>query len=261
MEPQGIGVHAESSSPKASTVLPALSAYFVSVGALYLWGYWGRFDINVMEHLGLSDIVKAAAWPVLSWFLFLVAGMFLGESIKFEGLAVADGRKTSLGQTLWRLRGAIKWIYIVFIAGLLAFGGAWAWQPASVLLALVLGPALSRMRQLQNLIPSDGPRGIMAFAAVILPMWSFGQGQINANSIRDGRSYQFVLPESDGVVGSADASTSLRYLGLAGNAFFFWDPTALSVNMVPSGSVKVLKLKAKPALNAEPKPAVGTGSK
>ena len=40
------------------------SLYFVSVGALYLWGYWSAFNINILAYLSLADVLKLTAYPI-----------------------------------------------------------------------------------------------------------------------------------------------------------------------------------------------------
>ncbi len=60
---------------KVSTYLYFSSLYFVTVGVLYLWGYWTTFEVNILEYLSLADIVKSTAYPIASTFIFFVIGV------------------------------------------------------------------------------------------------------------------------------------------------------------------------------------------
>ena len=53
------------------------SAYFFSVAALYLWGYWSPFKINILEYVSLSDVIKIAAFPIASVFILVAIGMLI----------------------------------------------------------------------------------------------------------------------------------------------------------------------------------------
>jgi hypothetical protein len=140
----------------------------------------------------------------------------------------------------------VTWAFIVLIAALIAFGPPSSWQGVGLLLGVVLAKPLRQLRVFEQLVPDTRMRSILAFAAVVLPLWSFGQGRLNAETIRSGYKYQYVLPDSEGVSGTTDPATSMRYVGFAGSTFFFWDPAAESLTVVPASSVKTLKLSKKP---------------
>jgi hypothetical protein len=237
---RGMGV---SEPPKISTVISGLSFYFIGVGALYLWGFWGSFNVNVMEYLGLADIVKVAAWPVLSAFVFLVLGMLAGELAPIRRLPECGGGETRLGYFLRRSLPAIKWSSILLLGGLIAFGSPTAWQGTAMILGIVLARPVRQLRSFQHLVPDTGFRTTVAYAFVVLPLFSFGQGRVNADVIKRGHSYQYVLPTSDGIVGTPEPLTSLRYVGFAGSTFFFWQPASASLSIVPSASIKSLNLR------------------
>lgn len=41
-----------------------ISAYLLLLSVSYLWGFWGHFDINILNFIGVSDIIKSAIWPM-----------------------------------------------------------------------------------------------------------------------------------------------------------------------------------------------------
>ncbi|TXL63908.1 hypothetical protein [Zeimonas arvi] len=38
--------------------------YSIAVSVLYLWGYWGVFQINPLEYVGIGDVVKLSVYPL-----------------------------------------------------------------------------------------------------------------------------------------------------------------------------------------------------
>jgi len=42
-----------------------ITAYALFISISYLWGFWGRFDINILNYIGVSDIIKSAIWPMI----------------------------------------------------------------------------------------------------------------------------------------------------------------------------------------------------
>jgi len=232
---------------KASPLIfSTLSIYFIAVGVLYLWGYWGYFHVNIMEYMGLSDVVKVAAWPVGSAFVFMLVGMVLGEMRPADVLPAGGGRSTSLGGWLNKHRTALAVSFMLGLVALLAFGPTHVWPIAALLAGIVLALPLQQLPHLVKLIPHASARTILTIAAVVLPLFAFAQGRVNADKIYAGQSYFYVLSDSDGVSATGSPQSSMRYVGFAGGTFFFWDPDVSGVTLIPSSVVKSLKLARMP---------------
>ncbi|MGA4618723.1 hypothetical protein ACTM71_02390 [Citrobacter portucalensis] len=41
-----------------------ISAYLLFSSASYLWGFWGHFEVNIFNYIGVSDIIKSVIWPM-----------------------------------------------------------------------------------------------------------------------------------------------------------------------------------------------------
>ena len=50
----------------ATTLVP----FFISVSVCYLFGYWGAFQINVLEFVSFTDIGKLAVFPMVGSVVF-----------------------------------------------------------------------------------------------------------------------------------------------------------------------------------------------
>lgn len=42
-----------------------ISVYLLMLSTAYLWGFWGHFDINILNYIGVSDIIKSTIWPMI----------------------------------------------------------------------------------------------------------------------------------------------------------------------------------------------------
>ncbi|MHA0974447.1 hypothetical protein ACR9HQ_13320 [Enterobacter ludwigii] len=42
-----------------------ITAYALFISISYLWGFWGHFDINILNYISVSDIIKSAIWPMI----------------------------------------------------------------------------------------------------------------------------------------------------------------------------------------------------
>ena len=42
-----------------------ISAYVLLLSTAYLWGFWSYFDINILNYIGVTDIIKSVIWPMI----------------------------------------------------------------------------------------------------------------------------------------------------------------------------------------------------
>lgn len=220
----------------------AASAYAIAVSALYLWGYWGPFSINILEYLGLADIVKVAAWPVGSVFIFVFLGMVLGEITPLSHLPEGGGQHTRVGRWLNKRIHWIAAIFTIFVIGLMLFAPPRSWPLIALLVGAIFSLPLRNYPPLVKRIPHPSVRSVVSFAVVVLPLFAYGEGRANSDSIRSGKKYLYVQAASEGIPSTGDPKSSMRYVGYAGNTFFFWDPTVLSLTIIPAATVRSMKL-------------------
>ncbi|WP_227732081.1 hypothetical protein [Yersinia proxima] len=53
-----------------------ISAYLLACGSLYLWGFWLNFDLNILQFVDTTDILKATLIPVIGTVV-----LFLGQAL------------------------------------------------------------------------------------------------------------------------------------------------------------------------------------
>lgn len=212
-----------SPSVQTSKYISAGSAYLVTVGILYLWGYWPRFGINILEYLSLTDVVKLTAYPVASAFVFLAIGAVFGELMVSDPSVTPESiRRSHVGRFFRWAAPVITPLYIVGTFALFMWGPETKWQVLPILVAMPLYVAAKRAGLLSEL-SHDSTRSVLVFLLVLLPLWAYGQGRTEAQHIRDGKKYTYLtkapadtLPIED----PAKAQTRIKYLGHAGGFFF-----------------------------------------
>jgi hypothetical protein len=220
------------------------SLYFVSVGVLYLWGYWSPFGVNILEHLALTDVIKITAYPVVTALLLSAVGAAIGEALVGEArLPAGGGRDTRVGRFLHRFAQPLLVLYVVGTFALLVIGPIEKWRVLPLLLGLPLYVAAKQAGLLQSLIPHESPRSIVLYVLATLPPLAYGHGLLAANKIQTGLSFKYLLPEIPQHAAEVEPTRALRYVGIAGEVVFFFDParTAGVLTKVEQGSPIVLK--------------------
>ena len=167
--------------------------YFISIGLLYLWAYWSSFGINILEYAGLSDVAKVAIIPVGSVFIFLLFGFFIGEfgyvsRIRFP---TGGGRNTSTGIFLRKYEGLFIFFYFLFLFFLIytSLPGKWIVLPIWGMFAPYF---ILKNTTFLSEINNDSVRSLIIAILVILPIFSFCQGKINADKILNNTEYMYI---------------------------------------------------------------------
>jgi hypothetical protein len=212
---------------QSSAYIYFLSIYFITIGVLYLWGYWSPFDVNILEYLNLTDIVRLTAYPIASSFGFLALGMILGGSTGLgTTLPSGGGRNTPTGQILNKYKSLFVALYVLVVLVILLFGSGNKWFILPFLLYPFIFPYLSARNFLVRQIPADKPREICVLLLVVAPFFAFGYGRLTAYEIIDGKKFSYVLSAIDNVSVPLDAEPNqrVRLIGHAGDFLFFWEP-------------------------------------
>lgn len=222
------------------------SLYFVTVGALYLWGYWSPFGVNILEYLNLTDIVKSTAYPIASAFGFLALGVILSDLTGGKRtFPVGGGSNTSIGRTLRKNKPLLLMLYIAGSLAVLVFGPIEKWQMVlPILLGIPIALYASERNFLAHHIPEESTRSVCLFLLAILPFFAFGHGHLKAHAILEGKIFDYVLSPIDNapVTLEAEPSQRIRFIGHAGDFLFFWEPkkSLLVISKLEKGKTLML---------------------
>lgn len=188
-------------------------AYALLVGILYQWGYWGTFNVNILQFMSLTDIVKSFAYPFVSSFAAFFLGIVMGTLVPTQSLPPGEGRQTVLGQFLYRWRFVLLWGYFGLVFAVWRFAPpSERWFLAAAMATPVVALFVSNFSVVQQLLPNSVVRQLAAFTATAMPLFAFAYGSSHAEAVLSGRSY-FETRLSPG-----DAPS--KYLGIAGERLF-----------------------------------------
>src|SRR2546425_6091521 len=95
--------------------------YFIAIGACYLFGYWGAFNVNVLEFIDLADLAKLAIYPLIGSVLAWLAGMVIAELFMAPTFPPGGGAGTPVGVFLVKHRHLMMKINLVAIVAVCFF--------------------------------------------------------------------------------------------------------------------------------------------
>ena len=203
------------------------SAYAVSVGILYLWGYWSTFHVNILEYLSLAEVVKVAAYPLVSSFVFLAIGAAIGEFIYSPALPEGGGRDTLFGRFLLRASPYLRAVYFFGTLALFLFGPVTKWYYLSFLFAIPVYSALKPSGFLNDMIPHDRTRSFVIYMLLVLPTYAYGIGKIHSTQVLEGVAYDYLAEDTIGVAPSSDPNDPrkrIKFLGQVNDHLFLLAP-------------------------------------
>jgi hypothetical protein len=193
--------------------------YCISVGACYLFGYWGAFDINVLEFISLADIAKLAVYPVVASFGFMLTGALISQTLHAPLFPPGGGSESKVGKfgrKHWRGMVALQIAVVLLVAIFWPEPGKW-FVVAS--LVSLLATPLSHSETLVQLVPDPQMRSTVLFLIILLPSSSFAYGRQQAFWVKTGASHQFVDVVRSKLSVLSDAKNPVAYLGLLGNTY------------------------------------------
>lgn len=234
-----------------------------AVGALVItgtavannYGYWRVFHVAILEHIGVSDLPRLAAWPLIAAFSSVGLGLFIQTVLLDAGPPRARSEPGFVAQMMLRLRDLVGFLALI-AGGLLAFYAlpviAATVAPIFVgigVVALVRAP----VQILPGLNAKVSPI-VLSLAVIVLGI-AYGKGTVTALDIRDGNHYLRVAFKGQ-------PNDSLRFLGRVGEHVFLYDPRLQSTNLYALKDVEPLALtEASSAIRVAPLPHPETAPK
>ena len=186
--------------------------YFFSVGILYLWAYWGSFQINVFEYASLSDLAKSSIIPVGSTFFFTLLGFMLGEVTYFDQFPPGGGNETKFSKFIIKRKRFFIVMYWLFLTGLCIWQNQAKWLILPFVGMIFPSYYLKKTSFLSE-FKSESTRLILILSFSILPIYSFCAGKINAIKVINGTKCM--------ITESIDSEQKYKFLGHIGQFDFF----------------------------------------
>ncbi|EGQ8002280.1 hypothetical protein [Vibrio vulnificus] len=216
-------------------ILAVLTPYSLVVSLLYLSGYWSSFDVNILEYIAISDVIKSALTPLLYALIFVAFGVVLGNAVSVplaKYMPPGGGRHHPSAKyfraMLWIGLGflLIAVCYVIFFQ---SGGSRWLRVAAfsMVFMPFLIGDASFAKGYLKH----DQLRILVVNILASLSLYSFGWGAIDAQSAKS-EGHQVSINGKE---------TELTYVGWAGDFLFLWDQSKNSIVARSKSSIQSLE--------------------
>lgn len=202
-----------------TTVIP----YLVAVAAAYLFGYWGTFNINVLEFVSLADLAKLSIYPLLASLIFILVGLLTSQLLVSPKITPGGGADTTIGRIgrkYWRLFLGLQVVIICMVA---IYGPEpRKWIVVAALVSLFSAP-LSHLEFLIERIPNPRARMTSLLLVLLLPGIAFAFGRQEAFLIKSGHPNQTVDIKRSNLPFLEDATKPVAYLGFVGGTYILYE--------------------------------------
>jgi hypothetical protein len=201
------------------------SIYFIATGIAYLWAYWSAFSVNILEYLAIADVLKHAAFPVASAVASIALGLVFGSIFGAKRLPPGGGKNTPVGRALNKYKRAIFSAALLLVVGLYFLRLPQYLPIFPFLAALLVAIPIGNLPQFQRLLPDEIRYSVVLFLCA-LPFLAFSVGESRAAEIVDGTRFRFLVDAG------LEPVVSLRYVGHAGEEYFFYEPKIKAIVLI-----------------------------
>lgn len=209
------------------------SIYFIAVATVYLWAYWSQFSINILEYLAVTDVLKHAAFPIASTVGSVALGVVLGNIFGAESLPPGVGKGTTIGRFLNKHKKPIFFLAVILVLGLYSLRLPLYAPVAPFAAAILFTIPIANLPLMQRLLPDRVRNAVILFLCA-LPLLAHSAGVSKAGGIVDGTRFHFLADPA------LEPRASLRYVGHAGDEYFFYDPSTKAIVLMKRPTDKPL---------------------
>lgn len=181
---------------KISELLLYLIPYLTLSAGLYQLTYWSKFDINGLEFISISEILKLSIYPIIITFVFVIIGIIIGGILfRFDNiLKSGEGRKTKVGKALNSKLGLsitiIVWIALVYF--FYDYGNVYRWIIWAFIFSVVPTTFLDRLGLWNDYFENKSIRLWVIRILIYIPVFSFSAGKINSETIYENINFEYV---------------------------------------------------------------------
>jgi hypothetical protein len=195
------------------------AAYAMVCSLLYLWAYWGVFDLNPLHYISFAQLFETALY-LLAFLFFssisiLLAGAFV--NFVFSSLVGSNGLKTALfAGGFVVVIGSFIPISAYFRDHAVVYTLPFYFNvfSAALMSGIVVNAALHVFLSFRkHVIP-------VLICLVAFPAMSYVGGWLNGLGVYESKDFQFVL--SSNVEGYSEDHHVLKFLGSKADSFVFY---------------------------------------
>ena len=210
------------------------------VSLLYLFGFWGSFNINILEYIALSDVVKNALYPLLYSTIFIVLGFSIGNVVSVPlSKVMPPGSGKNLPEAkyvLWTLRSMAILMLGLALYVVLFQEGNYRWFKVAILVHVPVFMAIGNAEFASNYIQNNNLRVFIVNSLCMVFLYAFGSGALHAERVKN----------SDKFIKINNKRISQKYVGWAGDYIFLWDESEKTLVAKSKSTIKSLEFKISP---------------
>ena len=207
-----------------------LIMYFGTCGGLWHVGYWSTFDINYLQYVGLTDIIKNFAIPFLrtagiSIILYFVTNIlqFANRQDNPDALYYGRASQTKAGIFLNKWSFIFMTIYFISIILILIYDDYKKYTYLPLYISIPISIYFTNQGLFyKQIVNPDLRNGVINFL-VLLPLFAYCMAKMQSLAIYENHSYKVVktvqLNESDSK-NKADKLIGLKFLGSTTDVIF-----------------------------------------
>lgn len=226
-----------------STLLVTIAiSYFGTCAGLWHIGFWSSYDINYLQYIGLTDIIKNFISPFVTSlgtvFLVIFLNSFIGRR------AYGKGRNTDLGVVLNKGIPVFLIIYIICSVLFVIAVGNKAWPFLPYFIAIPISLYIDRTAFLSKLINEPSVRFYVVFFLILLPLFSFCYAKDQSIRIRDNISYKRII---DLQFSNNQTSTQIigqKLIGTSSDKIFLSNMDNSEITILNMEDVRFIKYKS-----------------
>jgi len=223
-----------------------LTAYFLTCGILYLWGFWLHFDLNILQFVDVSDIIKATILPMITSLCIWVLNSIINT---INNPASASSRELWKAGGRYRLTVYLQWTFLAiiiiaalhnfvniflnstkaekyFVMGFFLFGSVYFWVSFKT----------------EILIEYKKQRPLLLAIIIGMPLIFMQRGIQDAKDILKGDNT--FLVESNNLCNSKQNSEKFRYIGTLSDKGFAYSLNNNSLCIFKYDYIKLIKEKS-----------------
>lgn len=224
------------SSIKLQKIITLLPPYSLIVSLLYLFGFWGTFNIDVLEYISLSDVIKSALYPLTYSSIFIVLGVAIGNVFNtslVKAMPVGDGQYLPIAKYIRWLFRLLELILVILALYVIFFEvGNTRWHTVAVLLSFTLVRIVVNADFASECIKNKQERDFIVIILSIILLNSYGWGAKQAERVTS----------SEQVIKINGKKSEKKYIGWAGDFLILWDSSKSTVSVKSKSTIKSLEL-------------------
>ena len=217
--------------------------YLLSASALYLFGFWDNFNINILEYIAVTDIIKLAIKNLLASVALFFIGYMAQQTLFGRHLQPGGGANTPVGRAIHSCRYLFLSFDVLIIISIYTFVNTPnKWFYLAFCVGVPGGLFLSNMDYFRRLLPNTKTRINVLVILTAIPLLSYAGGNTTGYKIYSGNA-KYTVSEKESIFKNFSLNyDALLYIGMMGDHLFLFDKETKKIYIHKTSSEDLLVL-------------------